>query len=54
MSRFFCWLLGHDHMAHGRARRSCNRCGQVETLRHFGVLLAWQEEAAVAARRPQE
>jgi hypothetical protein len=44
MSRFLCWLLGHDRMATSARQRICLRCGTRETLRHIGSVLAWEEQ----------
>lgn len=43
MFKLFCRLLGHDLKA-GTSRkvRSCRRCGQVEALRRYGEVLAWE------------
>lgn len=41
--KLLCRLLGHDRLATGTRHRVCLRCGQRETLRRFGSLLAWEE-----------
>ena len=50
MRRFLCWLLGHDRMTTSARRRICLRCGQRETLRDFGHVLAWEEAPEAADR----
>jgi hypothetical protein len=44
MSKLLCWLLGHDRMTTSARQRICLRCGTRETLRHFGSVLAWEEQ----------
>jgi hypothetical protein len=51
MSGFLCRLLGHDHMTTSVRHRICLRCGQRETLRSYGDVLAWEEMTAAPARR---
>ena len=52
MRKLFCRILGHDYMETSARRRECIRCGQHETLRQMGELLAWVEVTpAVAGRR---
>jgi hypothetical protein len=41
MRKLLCRLFGHDPMR-THARRVCLRCGQQETLRRFGRVLAWE------------
>jgi hypothetical protein len=50
MRRFLCWLLGHDRMTTSARHRICLRCGQRETLRDLGHVLAWEEVTGAAAR----
>lgn len=53
MSKFLCWLLGHDRMTTSAHHRVCLRCGTRETLRNFGNVVAWEEHPEVAARGRQ-
>jgi len=45
MRKLLCWLFDHDRMTTSARHRICLRCGQRETLRHFGRVLAWEEVA---------
>lgn len=52
MRKLFCRIFGHDYMETSARRRECVRCGQHETLRQMGELLAWVEVTpAIAGRR---
>ena len=51
MSTFLCWLVGHDRMTTSARQRICLRCGTRETLRYFGSVLAWEEQARAAVGR---
>lgn len=42
MFKLFCRLLGHDLKETSKRLRSCRRCGQVEALRRYGEVLAWE------------
>ena len=48
MTRFLCWLLGHDRMTTSARRRVCLRCGTRENLRLFGSVIAWEEQTKAA------
>jgi hypothetical protein len=50
MRKLLCWLLGHDHMTNGGARRTCLRCGMQEKLRNYGNVRGWEEVARPAGR----
>ena len=50
MQKLLCWLLGHDRMTTSARQRICLRCGTRETLRHYGVILGWEEVAKAAVR----
>jgi len=41
--KLLCRLIGHDRLASGSRHRVCLRCGQRETLRRFGHVIAWEE-----------
>jgi hypothetical protein len=42
MRKLLCRLFGHDPMKAHAQLRVCLRCGQRETLRRFGRVLAWE------------
>jgi hypothetical protein len=44
--KLLCRLLGHDRMTTSARQRVCVRCGQRETLRRYGNVLAWEEVTA--------
>lgn len=48
MTRFLCWLFGHDRMTTSFRHRICLRCGTRETLRTFGSVIAWEEQTRAA------
>ena len=50
MSKFLCWLLGHDRMTTSTRHRICLRCGTRETLRHFGSTIGWEEATKATIR----
>jgi hypothetical protein len=50
MRKILCWLLDHDRMTTSARRRVCVRCGQQETLRQFGHVVAWEEVSGSAVR----
>jgi hypothetical protein len=50
MQSFLCWVLGHDRMTSSASHRVCLRCGQKETLRHFGSVDGWVEVPRAAIR----
>ena len=43
MRKLLCRFFGHDSMETNARQRVCNRCGQRETLRRIGSVLAWEE-----------
>jgi hypothetical protein len=43
MKKLLCRLFGHDRMTTRTRHRVCLRCGQKETLRRYGQVLAWEE-----------
>jgi hypothetical protein len=43
MRKLLCHFFGHDSMETRARQRVCNRCGQRETLRRFGSVMAWEE-----------
>jgi hypothetical protein len=53
MHRLLCRLFGHDLMTTSARHRICLRCGQRETLRDLGHVLAWEEVTGAAARGPK-
>lgn len=50
MRRLICWLLGHDRMAAGPAKRVCVRCGKREVRRDFGNVIGWEEVGEAPVR----
>jgi hypothetical protein len=48
MRKLLCWLLDHDRMTTSARHRICLRCGQRETLREYGHVVAWEEVAGSA------
>jgi hypothetical protein len=50
MRKLLCRLLGHDRMPTRARNRVCLRCGQRETLRDYGHVLAWEEVTPAAVR----
>jgi hypothetical protein len=50
MSRFLCWLLGHDRMTTSARQRICLRCGARETRRYLGIGVAWEVVTRAAIR----
>jgi hypothetical protein len=54
MSKFLCWLLGHDRMATSARQRLCLRCGTRETLRYFSSGTGWEEMTRAASQHSQE
>ena len=43
MRKVLCRFFGHDPMETSERQRVCQRCGQRETLRRYGRVLAWEE-----------
>jgi hypothetical protein len=48
MKKLLCWIFGHDRMVTNTRHRVCLRCGQRETQRYFGTVMAWEEVAVTS------
>ena len=48
MRKLLCRVFGHDRMETNARQRVCQRCGQRETRRRIGSVLAWEEVTETA------